>query len=228
MVDAAGEKQIMTAPGANLKLTMAECNQAAQPIRDCRVLLAQFETPTSVILRAMQLARDAGTTVVLDPAPPRKIPKRLLSYVDVIRPNASEAGALTGVEVVDRKSATEAACQLFNAGVRSAVAVEAGNEGDLLFTRDALDSPISLPRIKVRTIDATGAGDAFAAALATGLAWELPFAVAAPFASAAAALSTTKFGAQPAMPTLHEVLALMRRVNHAPEAAMIESAGRSN
>ena len=116
---------------------------------------------------------------------------------------------------------------MFKAGVRSAVAIEAGKEGDLLFARDSLHMPISLPRIKVKTVDATGAGDAFAAALAVALAWRLPYVVAGPFASATAALATTKFGAQPAMPSLREVLALMRRKNFANEAACVASAAKT-
>jgi ribokinase len=225
-VDAKGEKQILTAPGANHKLTLAECEKAAPMIRDCRVLLVQFETPMRVILRAVELGHKAGAMVVLDPAPPRKVSKRLLSCVDVIRPNSTEAKALTGVEVVDRKSALRAARGLFTAGVRRAAAIQAGSQGDLLIARETTDDPILLPRIKVKTIDETGAGDAFAAGLAVALAWGQPHSVAGPFASVAAALATTKFGAQPAMPRLREVLGLMRRNGFAEAAeALRDKAG---
>jgi len=224
MVDGSGEKAILTAPGANHKLTIADCDRAASVIRNARVLLVQFEVPIRVVAHAVQVASRAGAKVIVDPAPPQGgVPRSLLGCVDVIRPNSSEAKALTGIAVEDRRSAMRAAHRLFEAGVRSAVAIQAGDDGDMIVSRQSPGAPICLPRIKVKTVDATGAGDAFAAGLAVALARGLPYGVAGRFASSSAALATTKFGAQPAMPKLGEVLALMRRKGFREEVDAIDA-----
>jgi len=211
MVDGSGEKQIFCAPGANHKLTVARIHAAAPLIRQARVLLVQFEVPMPTVLAAAKIAHAAGVRVVLDPAPPAKAPPALLKLVDVIRPNSSEAKALTGVRVDDVKSARRAAQKLFARGVQ-AVAIEAGKAGDLTICRDGEKL---LKRLKVKTVDATGAGDAFAAGFAVALAEGRSYSEAGTFANAAAALATTKFGAMPAMPCRRDVLNLLRRASSA-------------
>ena len=205
MVDDRGEKQIQCAPGANHKLTPARIRSAAPLIRNARVLLVQFEVTMPTVLAAVKIAHAAGVRIVLDPAPPAKAPASLLRLIDVIRPNASEAKELTGVEVTDVKSARRVAQKLFKRGVK-AVAIEAGAGGDLIVWPDG---ERLLRRMKVNTIDATGAGDAFAAGFSVALAEGRSYAEAAMFANAAAALATTKMGAMPAMPRRLEVQRLL-------------------
>jgi len=205
MVDDCGEKQIHCAPGANHKLTPAHIRSAALLIRSALVLLIQFEVPMQSVLTAAKIAHAAGVRIVLDPAPAAKAPPSLLRLVDVIRPNASEAKQLTGVQITDLKSARRAAQKLFALGVK-AVAVEAGHAGDLVIWRDG---ERLVRRMKVKSIDATGAGDAFAAGFSVALAKGRSYAEAALFANAAAALATTKMGAMPAMPRRHEVQRLL-------------------
>src|SRR6185369_8401128 len=97
-----------------------------------------------------------------DPAPPIRLPDdKLLALLDVIRPNSNEAEALTGIRVFDRQTARMAAAALLRRGVR-AVVLQAGDEGDLLVWSQGEKI---FPRISVRSVDATGAGDAFAGAL---------------------------------------------------------------
>ena len=130
---------------------------------------------------------------------------RILQNVDVIKPNAHEAEVLTGIRVTDRDSARSAAQRLIQEGVQ-AVAIQAGPQGDLLVWRNGEHW---LPRIRVESVDATGAGDAFAGAMAFALAQQKSLTEAARIASAAAALSTTKLGAQPGLPRLPEVESLL-------------------
>jgi ribokinase len=156
---------------------------------------------------ALRLARAAGVSTVLDPAPAVPLSDDVLGLVDVIRPNASEAETLTGVAVRDLPSAKRAAGILLSRGV-GAVVVQAGEAGDLLVTAD---EERFLPRLQVERVDATGAGDAFAAALAVGLAEERPLADAAALGNAAAALATTRLGAQAGLPSRKEVLDLLHR-----------------
>jgi ribokinase len=202
LVDRSGEKQILTALGANRRLTQADVEAAKDTIASAKVLLAQLEVPVPVVAHALGLARAAGLTTVLDPAPAVPLQEKILQLVDVIRPNASEAHILTGIPVRDRASAAAAARILLSRGV-GAVVVQAGDAGDLLLTPD---EERFLPRLAVKKVDATGAGDAFAAALATSLAEGRSLADAATLGSAAAALATTKLGAQAGLPHRTELL----------------------
>jgi ribokinase len=203
-VDRRGEKQILTAPGANSRLSIEDVESAAATIRTARVVLFQLETPVATVVAAARMTRQAGAQVVLDPAPAVPLPDELYRMLDVIRPNAGEAQVLTGVAVSDRRSAREAALRLLERGV-GAVVVQAGNGGDLLVWSEE----VWLPRFPVESIDATGAGDAFAAALSVLLAEGCPLDEAARFASAAAALATTKLGAQAALPRRDAVMDLL-------------------
>ena len=224
-VDKDGEKQILSAPGANQRLSVSDVRRAAKLLRNARVLVLQFEVPMKANLAAARLARDSGAVIVLDPAPGRHASHQLLRLVTVIRPNETEAEALTGVKVSERTSARTAAKRLLGHGLQAAI-IAAGS-GNLLVWRDANDrnEELWLRKLPVKSIDATGAGDAFAAAVAVALAEGHPFTKAAIFANAAAALTTTKLGAQPALPKRQAVLSLLRRIGSTTEA---KSFGQSN
>ncbi len=168
-------------------------------------MLLQLGVPLPTVAEAIRIGRSAGARIVLDPGPPAPLPDDLLSQIDLIRPNCSEAHALTGVVVLDRDSARAAALALLRRGA-GAVAVQAGDGGDLLSWRDG---ELWLPRFEVPRLDATGAGDAFASAFAVALAEGRSLAEAGPFASAAAALATTVLGAQASLPRRAAVLALL-------------------
>lgn len=157
----------------------------------------------------------------------------LLRTVTLLRANEHEAEALTGLRVTNRATAHEAARHLLEKfGLRAAII--AAGQGNLAVWREDSAPPPSvgngqpsaishqpssshslralfLTRLPVKAIDATGAGDAFAAALVVSLAEGQPIPVAARFANTAAALATTKLGAQPALPTRPAVLTLLRR-----------------
>jgi ribokinase len=219
-VDARGEKQILTAPGANERLGVGDVEAAAPAIGSARIVLMQLEAPLDAVIVAARLGRDAGARLMLDPAPPRKLPDELLGILDVIRPNAAEAGVLTGVKVGDRRTAHDAAVRLLARGVGAAV-VQAGPEGDLGVWADGEHW---LPRIPVESVDATGAGDAFAGAFAVMLAEGRSLAQAGRFASAAAALTTTKLGAQAALPRREQVLALLEQTRPERDVATLPRA----
>ncbi len=205
MVDGRGQKSILIAPGANGRLSPADVDAAAGMIQAARVVLCQLEAPLDAVLTACRLGRAAGARVILDPAPARPLPDELFPLLDVIRPNASEAETLTGIKVTDRDSARRAAQSLLGRGVL-AVAVQAGDEGNLLVW---VGGECFMPKLPVRSIDATGAGDAFAAALAVMIAEDHPPAEAGPFANAAAALATTVVGAQEGLPRRDAVQRLL-------------------
>ncbi len=207
LVEESGEKEILTAPGANLQFSTQEVQEAKTAIQSAGILLTQLEVPLEAVHLAAQLAHEAGAKVVLDPSPPISLPDELLHLVSVIKPNASEAQALTGIQVQDRDSARDAAKRLLERGVE-AVAVQAGEEGNLIVTTG---QEYWFPKIPVQSVDATGAGDAFLAALTVALHEERPWQEVGAWASAAAALKTTKLGAQAGLPTRAEVLALLAK-----------------
>lgn len=205
-VGPSGEKQILSAAGANARLDAACVREAADVLRETRVVLCQLGVPIEAVREAIRIGKAAGALVVVDPGPPSPLADELLAQMDVIRPNASEARLITGIVVSDRESARAAARELVRRGARAAV-VQAGDQGDVLLMGD---EEHWLPRFEVKPIDATGAGDAFASALAVFLAEGKSLRESAGYASAAAALATTVLGAQASLPARDAVLALSR------------------
>jgi ribokinase len=205
-VDARGNKQILSAAGANAHLTAAMVRSATALLRSCKVLLCQLGVPFEAFAEALRIAKPAGARVVLDPAPGFPLAGEILSQLDVVRPNAIEANAMTGLCVVDRDSARIAARHLVEHGAKAA-AVQAGGDGDVLVWRGG---ETWLPRFEVKRVDATGAGDAFASALAYCLSMGHELPQAGRFASASAALATTRLGAQASLPTRDQVEALLQ------------------
>lgn len=206
LVDGDGEKSIGACMGANAKLTAAQVRAAAEAIGSCKVLLMQLEVPDAALVAAAKFKKDHR--IFLDPAPPRKLAPQLLKRIEVIRPNSAEAEFLTGIEVSDRKSAGRAAAAFVKRGVRMVI-VQAGHGGDLLVTEK---QQTYSPHFKVKSVDATGAGDAFAAAFAVGMAeGKKSPAEILRMASATAALKTTKMGAQAGLPTRHAVEQFFRK-----------------
>ncbi len=201
-----GEKQIFMAPNANGNLSVEDV-QRAEVIRQTKILIIQLEIPLETVLEATRLAHESGAKIVLDPAPPIDLPDDLMKRVHVMKPDSHEAQVLTGIEVKDRASARKAADKLLAKGAK-AVAVQAGDEGNLLVWKDG---EAFMPLIPVESVDATGAGDAFVGALAVALAEGKGWTEAGPFANAAAALKTTKMGAQ-GLPRRQAVLNLAAQV----------------
>jgi ribokinase len=204
-VDHTGEKQIITAPGANLQLTESDVDAAKATIVQAKVVVAQLEVPRGAVELALRLAKAAGAKTVLDPAPAVPLPEELLRLVDVIRPNSSEAEVLTNVKVQDPESAARAARVLLARGVGAAL-VQAGAAGDLLVTDEG---EWLFSRFPVESVDATGAGDAFVAAVAVALAEGRALPHAAELGSAAAALATTQLGAWAGLPRRAQVSNLL-------------------
>lgn len=195
----------MVARGANSRLSPDDLLAEAIAITSAHLVLTQLAVPLGTLLETAKLARRAGSLMVLDAGPARPLPDELLSHFDLVRANPVEAQTLTGVEVVGRASARTAAQTLLERGAGMAV-VQAGEEGDLVLLDD---EEVWLPRIEAHSIDKTGAGDAFVAAMATALVGRYSGAQAGKFGSAAAALATTVFGARAGLPRREAILALL-------------------
>jgi ribokinase len=204
-VDSSGEKQILTAPGANQGLSESDIDSGQATIAFAKVLVVGLEVPLAAVGAALRLAKAAGAKTILDPAPPQPLSEDLLRLVDVIRPNAAEAEVLTNVRVADVRSAAQCARVLLARGVGAAI-IAAGDAGNLVVSREEQHL---LPHHEVESVDATGAGDAFVAGLAFALAERRSLVDAAAYGGAAAAFSTTRLGAQAGLPRREDLSALL-------------------
>ena len=197
-----GNNMIVVAPGANDAVTADAIDKNA--FTGIRFVLAQLETPLDGVIAAARLARAQGATFILDPAPARALPGELLSVVDWLTPNESEACGLLGLKSLGDPVAM--ARQLKALGPRGVV-LKLGGQGVVVLGED--DVPLMIPARKVVVADTTAAGDAFNGAFAVGLSEGKTTQDAARFAVAAAGISVTRQGAQPAMARRAEIDAVM-------------------
>jgi ribokinase len=208
-VDPEGDNSIVIVPQANAKLSRQDVEAAQDLILDAKVVLLQMEIPDDTILAAAEMGQKANAIVILNPAPAPpsgKLPKGLLSCVDLVVPNQTEIALLTGVSADTRESAREAAVLLQQQGVEQVI-VTMGEQGALFVNADGKDKLI--PSYKVKAVDTTAAGDAFCGALTAALAGGKPMEEAISFGCAAGAIAVTRAGAEPSLPTANEIEILM-------------------
>lgn len=207
-VDDNGQNSIIVAPGANGRVTPSDIDAAASAFREARVVVAQLEVPLDTVQYAFQVARKNNDLILLNPAPAQPLTRKILELVDAVIPNETEAALLTGIPVTDFDSARNAANVLKQMGARR-VLVTMGDKGALFLDGDAPAEIIS--PFAVQAVDTTAAGDAFVGALAAALAREKDWTTGLREASAAGALTTTKSGAQPSLPTRAELDEFLNR-----------------
>lgn len=205
-VDATGQNEIVVVSGSNMNLTPGDLDRAVSLFQRAAITLIQLEIPLDTVAYAARLARVSGSLVILNPAPARVLPADLLADVDLLTPNETEAAQLTGIEVSDEASATVAARRLLELGVGN-VLLTLGSAGALLVTPGVVRR---FSAYRVTAVDTTAAGDAFNGGLAYALARRYAVDRAVEFASAVAALSVTRRGAQASMPTLEETLRFLQ------------------
>ena len=201
LVDPDGRNQIGVALGANERLTVEMASAHEEIIAWADVLLCQLETPLPVVRWSLERAKHHDVTAILNPAPAQSLTDDLLAIVDFLPPNESEAQTLSGLEVSNLESASEAAQHLLARGARRVV-VTLGGEGALACDQAAA---LHFPAFPVKVVDTTAAGDAFSGALAVGIAAGGTLEQAIPLAAAAAALTCTKRGAQDSLPDRKDV-----------------------
>lgn len=192
-VDTSGENSIVVVPGANSCLTISVVDDHRDVLSRARVVLAQLEVPVESVEAAFAIAKVAGATTVLNPAPARELPRGLLSLVDVIVPNQHEVNQLGGVS------------SLLDAGVDTVV-VTLGARGLRVVRRDG---EFEVPPFVVRAVDTTGAGDAACGAFVAAISLGHDLVTACRRASAAGALAATRAGAVPSLPTAAEIDSLV-------------------
>jgi ribokinase len=202
-VDDDAENIIVVVPGANSRVTPADVDRARPAIESSRVLLLQLEILPETVTHAARIAHEAGAVVVLNPAPAVPLPMLDVRCIDILVPNADEVARMSGQG--SPVEPAEAARLLIGAGVPRVV-VTLGAQGSVIVTTD---TEIDVPSFPARPVDTTGAGDAFVGNLAHALDAGESIEEAVRFASAAAALSVQRAGAQPSMPSGEETRALL-------------------
>jgi len=201
-VNCSGDNNIIVVPGANHTLSKEDINNHIDEINNHDIIILQMEIPLDVVVYAAKTAKEAGKTVILDPAPaPRDFPVELYQYIDIIKPNETELSILTDMEDAEQNLGA-AADKLKEYGV-PCVIVTRGSKG--VFVNDTEEESYFIPGVTVKAVDSTAAGDTFTAALAVCIANGKSIAEAVRYANVAASIAVTKKGAQSSIPTYIEV-----------------------
>ncbi|MHC8315053.1 ribokinase [Pseudomonas sp. LB3P31] len=205
VVDDNSQNAIVIVAGANGALTPAVIGCFDTVLQAADVIICQLEIPDATVGHALKRARELGKTVILNPAPAsRPLPAEWYPNIDYLIPNESEATALSGLPVDSLDTAKAAATQLIAMGAGKVI-ITLGAQGSLFADGKSFEH---FPAPKVKAIDTTAAGDTFVGGFAAALANGQGEAAAIRFGQVAAALSVTRAGAQPSIPTLSDVQAL--------------------
>ncbi len=199
IVNSNGQNNIVLSPGANGKVTPLDVNSAS--FLGFNLLLLQLEIPLETVLSAAKRARRHGLNIILNPAPAQTLTNELIALTDFIIPNENELSLLTNSPVNDINSAESAARILLARGAKNVI-VTLGEKGALIVNKDVVKH---IAPFKVKVVDTTAAGDAFIGGFANAIIENQALEEAVRHGCACGALATTKFGAQPSLPTKDEV-----------------------
>ena len=206
-----GQNAIVAVPGANGHLAPKDIEKNSSLLRRAGMILAQLEIPLPTLETLGAFAHRHSIPLMLDPAPARELPRGLLQTITWITPNESETRVLCGVganEAITPSTATRAADTLLERGPKNVI-IKMGEQGAFLAGSDGLRQ--MSPAFEVKPVDTTAAGDAFNAGFAVSLMKRKPPLEAARYAAAVAAISVTRKGAQPSMPSAREVATFLRQ-----------------
>jgi len=206
VVSSKGENSIVVAPGANARVTPQDLSANLEMIRGAGVVLAQLEIPLETIDELAQICAREGVPLILDPAPARELPQAVFEHATWFTPNETEAAFYAGQS--GSESPGRVAEVLFDRGCRG-ILLKLGSRGAYLATRRGHGEAVQA--FAVTAVDTTAAGDAFNGAFAVGLMLGKSPGESAAFAAAVGAISVTRAGAQPSIPTMAEVEDFLRK-----------------
>jgi len=201
-VDQSGENSIVVASGANANLFPVDLDDALNDIGSAYIILMQLEIPMETIHFVAKYAASKNVRVILDPAPANTLSAELLSHIDIITPNQTEAEILSGVKVTNIESAKKAAKIIYGKGVKNVI-VTMGTSGAVICQEGKIQL---VPAQKVEALDTTAAGDVFNGALAVALSEGKTLLDSVKFACLAAGISVTRMGAQSSIPCRNEII----------------------
>jgi ribokinase len=201
MVNEEGENCISVAPGANAHLLPPDIGKVKQ-IGEAAIILVQLEIPMQTITYVADAAKSNRQKLIINPAPAQKLGDDLLDGLYLITPNETEASFLTGINVRDQATASEAASFFLSKGVENVI-ITMGSHG-AYFQNNQMK--IMIPAPKVKAIDTTAAGDVFSGALTVALTEKMDWEKSIGFAVQAASISVTRMGAQSSIPYRKEII----------------------
>jgi ribokinase len=191
-VDPHGQNRILVIKGANDQLKPAAVEAAAETLKSCDCIVLQFEIPLETVYYTVAFARKHRVRCIVNPAPGQPVDTQVLAELDYFVPNESEAETITGMPVRNLDDAKSCAAELLGSGL-GRVIITLGANGALVAARDMSEH---VPAFSVKTVDSTGAGDAFIGSFAVFLAEGFPEREAVRRANLYAGLSTTGVGTQ--------------------------------
>ena len=201
MVDSNAQNSISVALGANNELSIEDIMPILNTIEEGDIVLLQLEIPMETVEKCVAVAAEKGAKVILNPAPAAKVNAETLSKLYLITPNQTEVELLTGVAANDAEGAEKAAEALCQAGVAKVV-ITMGGDGAMLYEGG---KATIVPAHKVAAVDTTAAGDVYNGALCAALAEGKELIESLQFATKASAISVTRAGAQPSIPSREEI-----------------------
>lgn len=201
MIGGDGDNCISVAPGANYKLTPQKIDEALPVFDEAAMIVMQYEIPEETIQYVIDVANRKKIPVLWNCAPARAFDLSYIPKINILVLNEVEAGFLAQMEVKDENDAAIAAEKLIQKGVEKVI-ITLGSKGAFVITKN---EKVKVPAFKVDAVDTTAAGDTFCGSLAVALAEGKPLKDSLRFASAAAAISVTRMGAQPSAPTRKEI-----------------------
>ena len=201
-VDDAGENSIVVASGANASLFPGDLSEALDTIASANIVMMQLEIPMETVLFVARYAAEKGVRVILDPAPASVLSPELLSHIDIVTPNQTEAEMLSGIKVTNVETAKKAARIIHKNGAKNVV-VTMGTLGAVICQGNGTEV---VPAQKVQALDSTAAGDVFNGALAVALSEGKSLPESVGFACKVAAVSVTRMGAQSSIPYRNEMI----------------------
>jgi ribokinase len=207
LIDKDGRNMISVALGANLRLSPADIDHASGEMEKSFLVGFQLENNLETVLHGIRKVHGAGVATFLDPAPAVRLPGDIYPCIDIIKPNETEASILSGIKVAGVADAEQAGRWFLEQGVGKAI-ITLGDRGAVVVSRDLTRH---FPAPKVQAVDSTGAGDIFSGAFLSSLAAGRPIEDAIKYASAAAAISTTRLGVIESIPARDEVDAMLAK-----------------